>query len=303
MGNFCEAFGIERIEAPSTKRKRIIKKKGPPRRPFKPQTTPTPTPAKPKPKGKGPKKIVKKPIICYICGKPGHKSFQCKTEQKINEIFAEDAQMKAKLPSILIQDATDKSEAENDYYSESTDSEYESSPLPVINVITTTKSQKEFLLDLIGQIPDGNLKKEYLEKVKQLILEGEDKTPKFSLNASTSSLTNIYRQFPIPNPFQQITTKDLQHEINQLKNKVKYLKNEVINLKINDLTLEAKLALLQTSPQQIEIPPTIPVEISQIPETEIPTKQFIQTISKITFQKWFSIVTLIVEDFSIKYSS
>jgi len=72
----------------------------------------------------------------------------------------------------------------------------------------------------------------------------------------------------------------------------------VINLKTNDLTLEAKLALLQTPPQQIEVPPTIPIEISQISETEIPTKQFIQTISKITFQKWFSIVTLIVEDFS-----
>jgi len=51
-------------------------------------------------------------------------------------------------------------------------------------------------------------------------------------------------------------------------------------------------------PQKIEIPPTIPIEISNISETEIPTKQFMQTISKITFQKWFSIVTLVVEDFS-----
>jgi len=118
---------------------------------------------------------------------------------KINELFAEDGQMKAKLLSILIQEHTD--EDENDYYSESTDLEYESSPLPVINVITN-KSQKEFLLDLIGQIPDGDLKKEYLKKLKQLILEEEDKTPKFTLNPSTSSLTNIYKQFPIPNPFQ-----------------------------------------------------------------------------------------------------
>jgi len=48
----------------------------------------------------------------------------------------------------------------------------------------------------------------------------------------------------------------------------------------------------------LEIPTNIPLEISNIPETEIPTKQFLQTISKITFQKWFSIVTLTVEDFS-----
>ena len=65
MGNFCEAFRIEKIEAPSTKRKRVIKRKGLPRRPFRPRAKPTPsqTPAKPKPKGKGPKKTAKKPIV------------------------------------------------------------------------------------------------------------------------------------------------------------------------------------------------------------------------------------------------
>jgi len=35
------------------------------------------------------------------------------------------------------------------------DSEYESSPIPTLNVITN-KSQKEFLLDIIGQIPYEN---------------------------------------------------------------------------------------------------------------------------------------------------
>ena len=49
MGNFCEAFGIEKIEAPSTKRKRIIKKKGPPKRPFKPRPKPTSSPIPTKP--------------------------------------------------------------------------------------------------------------------------------------------------------------------------------------------------------------------------------------------------------------
>jgi len=51
------------------------------------------------------------------------------------------------------------------------------------------------------------------------------------------------------------------------------------------LKIEAKLALLQIQPQKLEIPATIPLEISNIPETEISTKQFLQTISKITFQK------------------
>jgi len=47
-------------------------------------------------------------------------------------------------------------------------------------------------------MPDGNLKKEYLEKLKALILEEEDKTPKFTLNTSSSSLTNIYNNFLFP---------------------------------------------------------------------------------------------------------
>jgi len=182
--------------------------------------------------------------------------------------------MKAKLLAVLIQEPKDQSEEDNDYYSDSTESEYDSSPLPVINVITN-KSQKEFLLDLIGQIPNGDLKKEYLEKLKTLILEEEDKSSKFSLIASTSSLTNIYKQFPIPNPVQQITTKDLQTEINQLKTEIKHLKAEVLNLKTTDLTIEAKLALLQSPPPNTEIPNTIPVDITGIPEAEIPTQQFL----------------------------
>jgi len=159
------------------------KKKGPARRPFRPRpiAKPCPPPAKPRPKRKAPKKQ-KKPIVCFKCGKSGHKSIQCKTEQKINELFAEDSQMKSKLLSLLIQEHTDKSEEDNHYYSDSNESKYDSSPLPVINVITN-KSQKEFLLDLIGQIPDGYLKKEYFKKLKALILEEDDKTPKFMLNA------------------------------------------------------------------------------------------------------------------------
>ena len=167
-----------------------------------------------------------------------------------------------------------------------------------MNHLLYLQSVKEFLLHLIGQISYGNLKREYLEKLKPLILEEGDKSPKFTLNTLSSSQTSIYKQFPIPNPFQQLTTKELQQEINQLKTEIKYLKNEVLTLKTNDLTIEAKLALLQIQPQKIEIPTTIPLEISNIPETEISTKQFLQTISKITFQKWFLVVTLTVEDFS-----
>jgi len=93
-----------------------------------------------------------------------------------------------------------------------------------------------------------------------------------------------------------VTAKDLQTEINELKAQVRYLKTEVMNLRTADLTIEARLALLEAQKADPAIPLSIPVEISGIPDTEIPTPQFLQTISKITFQKWHSIVILVVED-------
>jgi len=58
-----------------------------------------------------------------------------------------------------------------------------------------------------------------------------------------------------------------------------------MNLKTADLTIEAKLALLEMQKSEQVIPQSIPVDISGIPEAEIPTTQFLQTISKITLQK------------------
>jgi len=85
-----------KFKPPSTKGKKIAKRKGPPRRPFRPKTIAKPNPpttTKPKNTQKGPKKQ-KKPIVCYKCDKTGHKSLQCKIEQKINELFSGDPDLK-----------------------------------------------------------------------------------------------------------------------------------------------------------------------------------------------------------------
>jgi len=172
MGNFCEAFRVTKIEAPSTVHKRINKKRTQPKKSSRarPFVKRPPSEAKPWPKGKATKKQ-KKPIVCFKCGKTGHKSFLCKIEQKINELFSGEPELQKKLHSLLIED---QSKEEDDYYSDSSIvSEYESSPIPTLNVITN-KSPKEFLLDLIRQIPDGNMKREYLERLKTLIIEEEE---------------------------------------------------------------------------------------------------------------------------------
>jgi len=157
MGTFCEAFGITKIEAPSTSRKCLQKRK--PKPTFKRPPLKQPKPfvkkeqPKPTPKKKQTSQKKEKPIVCYKCGKIGHKAFQCKTEQKINKLFFGDPELQKKLLDLLTTNVSG-SDQDEDYYAESSeDSEYESSPILSLNVITS-KPQKEFLLDLIGQIPD-----------------------------------------------------------------------------------------------------------------------------------------------------
>ena len=159
------------------------------------------------------------------------------------------------------------------------------------------KPQKEFLIDLIGKISDSDAKRDYLERLKGILLE-EDKPPKFSPEARTStSINHAFDKYPISNPYQQVTTKQLQTEVNDLKTQVRFLKTEISDLKTKDLEIETKLALFESVKTKSLVLET--EDISAIQETEIPQTQFLQTISKVTFQKWYSVVTLVVIDSSI----
>jgi len=294
MGTFCEAFGITKIVAPCTARRKAQKKQKPkPRQPFRQPKPFIKKETKPTPKKKKTTKP-KRPIVCYKCGKTGHKAFQFKTEQKINELFSGDAELKQKLLALLIKEPSG-SESDQDYYAESNDdSEYESSPIKTLNVITS-KSQKEFLIKLIEQIPDVDIKKDYLQRLNDLISE-EEKSPKFDFGSS-SSFNQIFNNYPFPNPFQPITTKQLQTELNELKGQSRLPKTEVLFLKTKDPEIEAKIAMIESL--KADPPPPPDLHTPAVSNTEIPQTQFLQTTSRITFQKWYSIVNLVVDDFSI----
>ena len=106
----------------------------------------------------------------------------------------------------------------------------------------------------------------HLQKLSTLISKENDKTPLKVF----SSLANIYKPAISPNLLQKIPAKQIQQKINQINSDIKLLKNEVVNLKsIKDLALT-----------------NTPNELSNIKQ------------STITFQNWFSKVTLVVEDFS-----
>ena len=109
-----EAFGITKVEAPSSNAKRgkkVIHQNF--KRPTKPPNN-SPAAYNSKPTSSKKKNAKKKPVVCCRCGKPGHKAFHCKTEQKTNELLAYQPELQKKLLAILAQNSSD-SDKEVDY--------------------------------------------------------------------------------------------------------------------------------------------------------------------------------------------
>ena len=81
-----------------------------------------------------------------------------------------------------------------------------------------------------------------MSKLKDLILQEEKKD--IELEIETPILTKLFQKYPIPNPFQPLTTKDIQIEVNELKASVRDLRHEITNLKATDL--HTKISIMET---------------------------------------------------------
>jgi hypothetical protein len=86
--------------------------------------------------------------------------------------------------------------------------------------MTKEEEQEELLLDLISKIENHELKRQYLEKLRKLLTKREVNKSK-SLEISLSNTLKIFDK-----PKEQITIKDLQLEVNQIKSEIKILKEE-----------------------------------------------------------------------------
>jgi hypothetical protein len=153
------------------------------------------------------------------------------------------------------------------------------------------EEQEELLIDLISKIENPELKRQYLEKLRKLLTKRE-------VNKSKSldiSLSNTLKRFDKPK--EQITIKDLQLEVNQIKFEIKILKEENQELKqdVNLLKIEHKLKSAASSPNDSEA--------ESEPKLEDTPPQFeencISLIKRIHIRKWYSKVRIKIHDFEL----
>jgi len=156
--------------------------------------------------------------------------------------------------------------------------------------MTKEEEQEELFLDLISKIENYELKRQYLEKLRKLLTKREVNKSK----SSEISLSNTLKRFDKPK--EQITIKDLQLEVNQIKSEIKILKEENQELKqdVNLLKIEHKLKSAASSPNDSE------AELEPKPED---TPQFeencLSLINGIHIRKWYSKVKIKIQDFKL----
>jgi hypothetical protein len=274
MGNFYEQYGLPSV-APSKKHKKSLKQeehrkhkkrfKRFKKRSFEPNDFYKKEKRKPKKRFKNSKY---NKDSCYKCGKSGHFAKDCKAKKTIKSLKVSN-EKKENLRRMLEIKDTESSENESELSISSSESSYCSfsstksisgpdisfgcndTCCKTIGVMTKEEEQEELLLDLISKIENPELKRQYLEKLRKLLTKRE-------VNKSKSleiSLSNTLKRFDKPK--EQITIKDLQLEVNQIKSEIKILKEENQELKqdVNLLKIEHKLKSAASSPNDSEAEP------------------------------------------------
>jgi hypothetical protein len=312
MGNFCEQYGLPSV-APSKKHRKSRKHeeyrkhkkrfKRFKKRSFEPNDFYKKEKRKPKKRFKIPNN---NKDSCYKCVKPGHFAKDCKAKETIKSLKVSNEEKENLIRMLEIKD-TEPSDYEfelsissSESYRSCSSNESESDLdisfgcndicCKTIGVMNKEEEQEELLLDLISKIENPELKRQYLEKLRKLLTKREGNKSK-SLEIS---LSNMLKRFDKPK--EQITIKDLQLEINQIKSEIKILKEENQELKqnVNLLKIEHKLKSAASSPNNSEAESEPKLE-----DTPPFEENCISLINRIHIKKWYSKVRIKIQDFEL----
>jgi hypothetical protein len=312
MGNFCEQYGLPSValskkHKKSRKHEEYRKHKKRFKRFKKRSFEPNDFYKKEKRKPKKRFKRFNNKESCYKCGKSGHFAKDCKAKETIKSLKVYNKEKENLIRMLELKD-TEPSENESELSISSSESNYcfcssnksKSGPdisfgcndtcCKTIGVMTKEEEQEELLLDLISKIENSELKRQYLEKLRKLLTKRE-------VNKSKSleiSLSNTLKRFDKPK--EQITIKDLQLEVNQIKSEIKILKEENQELKqdVNLLKIEHKFKSAASSPNDSE------AEFEPKPEDMPPFEEkCLSLINRIHIKKWHSNVRIKIQDFEL----
>ena len=109
-----------------------------------------------------------------------------------------------------------------------------------INVLTKSEENESLMIQLISQIQNPELQKEYLDKFKKNMIKDETSKKLKSTISFEETLERFNKK-----KSKDLTINDLQHEINVVSQEISEFKNEFKNIKSDNNNLKQELLLLK----------------------------------------------------------
>ena len=198
---------------------------------------------------------------CFNCGKPGHFSKDCnkkpgKLKNKFNMLNIDNKDQE-ELFKIL--ESNNSSDSLEDDFSTSSSSSYQSadgssnSPnikigcrdfccnvINSVNTLTKGEENEKLIIQLIHEIQNPKLQKEYLDKFKKNLLKDETSKKLKSTISFEETLERFNKK-----KSKDLTVNDLQHEITIVKQEMINFKNEFQKIKNDNYNIKQELIMLK----------------------------------------------------------